>query len=85
MTSLMLRYQIIDKHTSVDMFCSKWISHHISHLRVFLQLDLALRNPFSRNKSTIVYIYWLIHKGLPGGGYGLFLKKYSDFGGRKKI
>jgi hypothetical protein len=47
-------YQILDEHihTIADMFCSKWISHHISH-----RYDIALRNPFSQSKSMIVYIY----------------------------
>jgi len=53
-------HQILDKHIIVDVFCSKWTSHRISHLRLCLRFEIALRNPFSQNKSTIVYIYWLV-------------------------
>jgi len=48
--------QILNKHTIVDMFYSKWTSHLISHLRLCLRLEIALRNPFSQDKSMIVYI-----------------------------
>ena len=52
-------YQILDEHihvhTIADMFCSKWISHHISH-----RYDIALRNPFSQSKSMTVYTYIII-------------------------
>jgi len=49
-------YQILDKHTIIDMFCSIWVSHRISYFRVLLWCDIALRNPFSQNKSKIVCI-----------------------------
>ena len=52
----MSRYQILDKHTITDMFCSKLTSHRISHRRLYVQCDIVLRNPFSQNKSTMVYI-----------------------------
>ena len=35
------RYQILDKHGIIDMFCSKWNSHRISHL-TFDTCDIAL-------------------------------------------
>ena len=60
-------YQILDKHTILDMFCSKWTSHNISHLWLCLRCDIALRNPFSKNKSTVVcisisrYSDWMIN------------------------
>ena len=38
------------------IFCSKCVSQRISHLRLLLWYDIALRNPFLQNKSTIVYI-----------------------------
>ena len=48
---------IINKNSIINKFCSKWISHRISHVGLCLRCDIALRNPFSQNKSTIVYIY----------------------------
>jgi hypothetical protein len=36
------RNQIIDKHTNIDMFSSKWTFYHISHLGLHLQCDIAL-------------------------------------------
>ena len=53
----MSRCQILNKHTIADMVCSKWTSHRISHLGLRLWCEIVLRNPFSQNKSTIVYIY----------------------------
>ena len=47
-------YLILDKHTIVDKFCWKWTCHGISHLRLRLRCDIALRNPFLQNKSIIV-------------------------------
>jgi hypothetical protein len=38
------------------IFCSKCVSQRISHLRLLLWYDIAPRNPFLQNKSTIVYI-----------------------------
>ena len=38
-------------------FSHKWTSHRISHHRRHLQCDIALRNPFSQNKSTMIYVY----------------------------
>ena len=38
----------------IDMCCLKWTSHWISHIRLHIQCDIALRNSFSQNKSTIV-------------------------------
>ena len=49
--------QILDKHTILDMFRLKWTFHCISHLRLHLGCEIALRNPFSQNKSRIVYMY----------------------------
>jgi len=46
-------YQILDKHTIVDMFCSKWTPHHNSHLRLCLWCEIVLRNPFSQTKSKL--------------------------------
>jgi len=40
----------------VVMSCSKWTSHHISHIRLHLQCDIAMRNIFSQNQWTMVYI-----------------------------
>jgi hypothetical protein len=56
---------VILMHTIIDMFCLKWSSHHILYLRLCLQCDTALRNPFLQNKLTIVYSiksvewYWI--------------------------
>ena len=50
-------YQILHKHTIVYMFCSKRTSHCISHLRLLLGCNIALRNPFSQNKLALIYIY----------------------------
>ena len=50
-------YQILDKHTIVDVFCSKWTSHCISQLRVRLRCNISLRNPFTQSKSAVVYMY----------------------------
>ena len=36
------------------MCCLKWTSHWVSHIRLRIQCDIALRNSFSQNKSTIV-------------------------------
>lgn len=44
----------------IDMFCSEWTFHHISHLRVRLQCDIAIKNPFSQKQSTICSIYIII-------------------------
>ena len=51
-------YQILDKNTIIDMFCMKWNSRHIKHL-TSQAFGVRLRNPFSQNNSTIVYIYIL--------------------------
>jgi hypothetical protein len=56
MSSLTTSHQILDKHTIVDIFCSKRTSKYISRLRFHLQSEIALRNPFSQNKSTILFI-----------------------------
>jgi hypothetical protein len=60
---VMLYWQIFNKRT-FDMFWSKNdFSIHISLLRICLRCDIALRNPLSQNKSTIVYIYcWFVLK-----------------------
>ena len=42
--------------TLINMFCSTWTSHCISHLRLRFRCDIARRNLFPQNKSTI-YIY----------------------------
>jgi hypothetical protein len=41
----------------VIMSCSKWTSHHISHIRLHLQCDIAMRNIFSQSQWTMVYTY----------------------------
>ena len=38
------------------MFCSKLTSHRTSHLGFPLRCEIALRNQFPENNSTIVYI-----------------------------
>ena len=65
MTSLASSHQILDKHTIVDIIYSKWISHSISHLRLRNRGEIALRNPFPQNKSTIrrVWRYNRQHNG----------------------
>ena len=49
----MSRYQILDKHANIDMFCSKWASN-------CLRCDIDLRNIFSKNNdikdSILVYV-----------------------------
>jgi hypothetical protein len=47
-------------NTGRHVFCSEWTFHHISHLRVRLQCDIALKNPFSQKQSTIYSIYIII-------------------------
>ena len=51
-------WQSLDKHYMVDRFYSKW-TPHISHPRLLLQCDVAMRNPFLQNKSRIVMIWHL--------------------------
>jgi magnesium-transporting ATPase (P-type) len=41
-------------HTIVDIICSKWTSHCISHLGLHLRFDIDLRNSFSQNKSMMI-------------------------------
>jgi hypothetical protein len=48
LTSFTFLLHLLNKHTIIDMFCSKWTFHLISHLMVYLQCDIALRNPFSK-------------------------------------
>ena len=57
LTSWTSPWQILNKHTIVYMLCSIWTSYHISHLRLSLGCDIALRNTFSQSKSTIVYMF----------------------------
>ena len=53
-------YQILDKHVIIIyLICLKWTSHCISHLKLCLLWNIAMRNPFSQNKSTILYIFSL--------------------------
>ena len=80
-------YQILDEHihTIADMFCSKWISHHISH-----RYDIALRNPFSQSKSMIVYIYNYINILLTTSQRGVlasysFSRQYANFAWTNRI
>ena len=40
----------------------------VSHLSLLLRCKIALRNPFSHNKSTILYIYQHIDKGRSENG-----------------
>ena len=58
---MMSHYRILNKHTIIDMFCSQWTYRHISHIRFRLRCDIALRNQFSQNKLTILYIYMYIY------------------------
>jgi hypothetical protein len=55
-------YQILYKHTIIYMFCSKCPSNSISHHKLQLQCDIAMRNPFLQNKSNasiyIVLVKW---------------------------
>ena len=55
-------YQILYKHTIIYMFCSKCPSNSISHQRLQLQCDIAMRNPFLQNESNasiyIVLVKW---------------------------
>ena len=51
--SLTSSWWILNKHSTVDKFCSKWISH----LRFCLQWDIAMRNSFCQIQSIMVYIY----------------------------
>jgi len=53
-------YQILDKHTIIDMFCPKWTSHIISHLRLHLQCNVAHRYPFSLSKSAVIFLSMII-------------------------
>ena len=43
-------YEILDKHTIVDVLCMKWTSHRIS----FLGCEIVMKDALSQNKSTIV-------------------------------
>ena len=49
-----LLWQILDKHTIFDNFCSKL--DFSSHLRLQIWCSIALRYPFSQNKWTIYII-----------------------------
>jgi hypothetical protein len=48
---------IINKNSIINIFCSKWISHRISHVGLCLRCDIALRNPFTFD----VTLLWEIH------------------------
>jgi hypothetical protein len=52
LTSLTSSHQILDKHTTVYMFCSKWISDRISHLRLRFRCDIALRVYKTKTKKS---------------------------------
>lgn len=41
----------------VDIFCSKYQIHRISHTRLHPWCDFAMKNPFLENQSTIAYVY----------------------------
>jgi hypothetical protein len=46
-------WQILDKHTTVNMLCSKCTCHLISYLRLQdLWCDISVRYLFSQSKST---------------------------------
>jgi hypothetical protein len=66
-SNMTLHWQILDKHTIIDMLCSKWTSHCISQLIFCLLCDIAIRHPFSQNQSTIVY-----KSTMPGSLYGYY-------------
>jgi len=53
------RYQILDKHTVVDIICSKLTSHRMAHLTLRLRCDTALRNP----------LYIMVFKCISGGNW----------------
>ena len=48
-------YQILNKHTIIDMFWSEWFSHRILHPRLCLRWNIAPRNPFSQIKSALLF------------------------------
>ena len=41
----------------VDIFCSKYQTHRISHTRLHPWCDFAMKNSFLENQSTIAYVY----------------------------
>ena len=53
------RYQVLDKHTIVDIICSKLTSHRMTHLTLHLRCDIALRNP----------LYIMVLKCIGGGNW----------------
>jgi len=68
MTSLTSSHQILDKHTIVDMFWSKWNSHCIPHLTLRLRCEIAEKSILDINlwqylaissKTFILSCYYL--------------------------
>ena len=55
------RNQIIDKHTNIDMFSSKWTFYHISHLGLHLQCDIALSYLRLHLQCDIALSYLRLH------------------------
>jgi len=63
MTSL---YQILDKHTIIDMLCSKWTSYCISHLRLRFRWHCSEKFILAKKINDSIYIvaqmYWILPK-----------------------
>ena len=53
------RPEILEKYTIVAMFWSKWITHRIWHLRLYMRNNITLKKPFFQHKATVVYIFIL--------------------------
>ena len=51
------RMQVLDKHTIIDMFCSK--SGLYLHLAWDILCNIAMRNQFSQKQSTIIIIVYI--------------------------
>ena len=52
MTSLTSSHHILDKHTIIYMFCSKWTSHRISH-----QCEISSEKSILKKQiNTSIYI-----------------------------
>ena len=47
-------YQILDKHTIIYMFCSKWISHLISYLMI--RLRCSEKSVFAKEIHDNIYL-----------------------------
>jgi hypothetical protein len=57
---MMSPYQIFNKHTIVDMFCPKWISHRISHSQV-LMWYCSEKSILAKQINNSIHIYiWVL-------------------------